>query len=138
MSATTPTEDDEIHDLVLLFANAKIPRGSDAFQSIIDDLLPKDEESDSTDSNVSQTDKAQKLLEPSGAESKGKTRKAVRMVSPKHQVHWSDERSDDKLSASPTPNKLHSARIYMKTTPKPILKHEDNAIIVDNVPQGQG
>lgn len=137
MSATTPLDDGEIHDLVLLFANSKIPRGSDAFQSLVDDFVKHDQldsadkagASDSSDS----TAKDATLLgldEVDGGKvsplpkSALKHTKQVRIESPKtlSHVHWPDDMNSQIASS---PQATHHARLYMKTTPKPILKQED-------------
>lgn len=173
MTAVTPNDDGEIHDLVLLFANSKIPRGSDTFQTLIDDFL-KPEAEDVTDGAVASdhidytlketrvvSDRMQASQQISFPRvgitpppntppvSDGKTThaphskpvlkplkvKAVRMLQPESpkplsHVHWPDERKS-KLARSPGTEQLHHARLYMKTTPKPILKHDDQ-VLVDN------
>lgn len=169
MSAVTPNDDGEIHDLVLLFANSKIPRGSDAFQTLIDDFLNHDAEDDidgavapdSIDSTLTDTrvdaDRKQapqptsvprvRFTPPTIPVLDGKTTptphskpvlkplkvKAVRMLQPESpkplsHVHWPDERKS-KLACSPGTEQLHHARLYMKTTPKPILKHDDQVLV---------
>ena len=150
------SDDEEIHDLVLMFANSRIPRGSDAFQSILDDLLPLKEETenDQTDGALetdvfdsgpnkeegksdtavraeSNTPEQQhvRFSDPNVKTSAGKSRdkRLTRLVSPKPNthVHWPNAERD--IASSPTTDKLHHARIYMKTVPaKPILKHDDD------------
>lgn len=140
MSAETPLAEGEIHDLVLLFANSKIPRGSDAFQTLVGDFLKHDDEPDSNDDVIisDSSDSSTKEQGPVLAEgvtavpksvlkSKGKS---VRMESPKllSHVHWPDE-ENSKLASSPQTEQLHHARLYMKTTPKPILKHDENLLL---------
>lgn len=141
MSAETPTEDGEIHDLVLLFANSKIPRGSDAFQTLIDDFLIKhDDDVTDTNDDVTTSDSSDSSTKPEtvsvedvAAVPKSALKpksKSVRMDSPKHlsHVHWPDEENSS-LASSPGQTQLHHARLYMKTTPKPILKHEEPVIV---------
>ena len=153
MSVTTPTsEDDEIHDLVLMFANSRIPRGSDAFQTILDDLRPLKEEEDDEEEDP-KTDvfdsgnKEQEVITDIDSKSESpeqqhvrftapnlsnnaeklRDRRSVRMVSPKatSHVHWPNAERD--IASSPTASKLHHARLYVKTVPaKPILKHDDD------------
>ena len=151
MTSTT-IEEDEIHDLVLMFANSRIPRGSDAFQSILDDLLPLKEEHehklglDEVDSGfvVDDLSSVQEESEIHNSQ-ESKTRfdspkpkntsmltvmqdkSHVRANSPKSvsHVHWPN--AEKAIASSPSPDQLHHARIYMKTVPaKPILKHDDD------------
>lgn len=146
MSATTPTsptnEEDEIHDLVLLFANSKIPRGSDAFQTLVGDFLKRESpdsaaednipSSDSSDSSVKEVETGLKVLQPpkSSLKSNGKS---VRVASPSTKqlahVHWPDDHHTPKLSQEPLAEPTHHARLYMKTTPKPILKHDEHVMV---------
>jgi len=155
MSCETPLDETEIHDLVLMFANSRLPRGSDAFQTLIDDFLkPDTPEPTSIDSIIISDPSATSFDEPDGKLAVSDSantasisvasaqrpstlptvpqtpskRKTVRMVSPKPSVHWPDEVQRG-VTSSPTSGHLHSARLYKKTTPKPILKHEDSVVV---------
>ena len=149
---STTSDDDEVHDLVLMFANSRIPRGSDAFQSILDDLLPLKEENehrlglDEVDSGVGFDDSSSVNEQGSDVDSTEKSVKSRfnspkpkntsvlsvmqdktqrRTPSPKSHVHWPNAERD--IASSPTTDQLHHARLYMKTVPaKPILKHDDD------------
>ena len=149
---STTSDDDEVHDLVLMFANSRIPRGSDAFQSILDDLLPLKEENehrlglDEVDSGVgcddsssvneqgSDVDTSEKSMKSRFNSPKPKNTSVLtvmqdktqrRTPSPKSHVHWPNAERD--IASSPTTDQLHHARLYMKTVPaKPILKHDDD------------
>lgn len=139
MSATTPLDDGEIHDLVLLFANSRIPRGSDAFQSLVGDFVkhdspePGDEAAGSDSSDSSAKEPTEVFDEVDGVKitpvpkSALKSSKSVRIDSPKtlSHVHWPDDMNSQKVGS---PQPTHHARLYMKTTPKPILKHEDQVM----------
>lgn len=139
---TVPQDDGEIQDLVLMFANSRIPRGSDAFQTLIDDFLKnhddsQDESETGSEKNSDTTDSVKSdsvsdgQVTPAPTKSVLKTPSAkertVRMVSPKPlaHVHWPDEKNAN-IASCPSSEKKHHARIYVKTTPKPILKHEDD------------
>lgn len=154
-SVTSQTsEDEEVHDLVLMFANSRIPRGSDAFQTILDDLLPLKEKHeglsglDEVDSgNVDSTDD-ETLAISDQLEAENPKESQTRFDSPKpknssvntiindqsrsrnnspksSRVHWPNAERD--IASSPTTDQLHHARIYVKTVPsKPILKHDDD------------
>ncbi|XP_060574212.1 uncharacterized protein LOC132731935 [Ruditapes philippinarum] len=140
MSAETPSEDGEIHDLVLLFANSKIPRGSDAFQTLIDDFLKHDDDVTDANDDVTTSDSSDSSTKPETISVEDVAavpksvlkakKKSVRMESPKHlsHVHWPDE-ENSKLASSPGQEQLHHARLYMKTTPKPILKHDESVLV---------
>lgn len=152
LSSKTSNADDEVDDLVLMFANSRIPRGSDAFQSILGDLLPHKEENEHTpgldevDSGVgcddsssvneqgSETDTAEPSVKTRFNSPKPKNTSVLtvmqdkaqrRTPSPKSHVHWPNAERD--IASSPTTDKLHHARLYMKTVPaKPILKHDED------------
>lgn len=118
MSVSTPTsEDDEVHDLVLMFANSRIPRGSDAFQTILEDLMPlkeqaekaeqakKDQGFDEVDSgNIEQS---VMLNEVSRSKSNTPEEAHVRFNSSKH--------TTSSLSAT---GKLHDKRHVRTDSPK--------------------
>ncbi|KAL4236865.1 hypothetical protein ACF0H5_005250 [Mactra antiquata] len=152
MSTTTPTtpttpaspgngdiEEEEIHDLVLLFANSKFPRGSDAFQTLVGDFLKRDTpdstadahmvSSDSSNSSVKDEEVNINVTQPpkSALKSSGKS---VRMMSPKPlaHVHWPDD-SVPKIPNDTVSEPTHHARLFMKTTPKPILKHDEHVMV---------
>ena len=162
-STASGSDEDEVHDLVLMFANSRIPRGSDAFQSILDDLLPLKEEHehklgldglDEVDSGVVCDDSSSSVNEQgsdgdNSEKSENSSEKSVktkfqspkpkntsvlsvmqdktqrRTPSPKSHVHWPNAERD--IASSPTTEKRHHARLYMKTVPaKPILKHDED------------
>ncbi|XP_052777091.1 uncharacterized protein LOC128214579 [Mya arenaria] len=154
MSAETPLDDSEIHDLVLMFSNSRMPRGSDAFQTLVGDFLKNDSPepvptaddvdatvSDSSDASGGVADKrdgsdgelisVRPVPRPMSLLKEPGRKKSVRTVSPKPgHVHWPDEINRD-IASSPTTGKLHSARLYNKTTPKPILKHDEALLVHD-------
>lgn len=148
---TVPQDDGEIQDLVLMFANSRIPRGSDAFQTLIGDFLKTDEtpdgdeaeseesrSTDSSDSSVKINSETSNSRSTSPVPTKSSLKvpsakqKTVRMASPKPlaHVHWPDE-TNDNLASATSGERRHVARLYMKTTPKPILKHEEPALVED-------
>ena len=142
---TVPIDDGEEPDLVLMFANSRMPRGSDAFQTLIDDFLKENDSSaagsdasseatsDTCDSGKSDSviDRQMALATPKSAlKIPAVKQNTVRMASPKPlaHVHWPDE-SKVRRSSVPPSEKRHHARIYVKTTPRPILKHEDHGLV---------
>ena len=135
-SSNPGDDEDEIHDLVLMFAHSKMPRGSDAFQSIMDDFLPSDENDNDSSDSTSVFSHSSKDVENDKKDHldtvDGNVTPTARMVSPKPpplaHVHWPDEKNR-KLASSPARDQRHHARLYVKTTPaKPILKHEDDVL----------
>ncbi|KAH3696644.1 uncharacterized protein LOC127861451 [Dreissena polymorpha] len=140
MSAETPMDETEIHDLVLMFANSRIPRGSDAFQTLKYDFMRGDTpepvlKDDTNDASAKENlDEVDGMVPPPPMktalkDSSKKPKKSVRMTTPPKSlshVHWSDG-NDRNLASSLKPT--HSARLFVKTTPKPILKHEDSLVV---------
>lgn len=92
-----------------------LPGGSDIFREVLQEFVKTcpDEQSDDSSDDGSKSD--EELFITSCKDSPRGKQKQKRL-----RVQWADENSQIPLAAEP--DETHSARIFTKTQPKPILK----------------
>ena len=100
-----------------------LPGGSDIFREVLQEFVKTcpDEQSDDSSDDGSKSD--EELFITSCKDSPRGKQKQKRL-----RVQWADENSQIPLAAEP--DETHSARIFTKTQPKPILKVKPCYLIV--------
>lgn len=103
-----------------IVTNMSLPGGSNIFREVLQEFVkpcPYEQSDDSSDDGS----KSDEELFVSRKDSPRQKQKRLR-------VQWADESSQSPLAAEPY--ETHSARIFTKTVPKPILKCKSNYLIV--------
>lgn len=103
-----------------IVTNMSLPGGSNIFREVLQEFVkpcPYEQSDDSSDDGS----KSDEELFVSRKDSPRQKQKRLR-------VQWADESSQTPLAAEPY--ETHSARIFTKTVPKPILKCKPNYLIV--------
>ncbi|KAK3612300.1 hypothetical protein CHS0354_011019 [Potamilus streckersoni] len=128
--------EEEVHDLVLLFANSRIPPSSDAFATVLGEInlhdFKSNESATNKDTNKEPLSKTRNESRQSSADSPLSSNSAeagnkeAAIEHPRQRVRWMDD-FEQPLASVPSLDEKRHARLYMKTTPKHgILKREED------------
>ncbi|KAL3868106.1 hypothetical protein ACJMK2_040942 [Sinanodonta woodiana] len=137
--------EEEVHDLVILFANSRIPPRSDAFAAVLGEINMDDFKSNESTKyketgkeppSESRRESSTSSVDSSPSNNNAEAgNKPATIERPRQRVRWMDD-FEQPLASVPSVDEKRHARLYMKTTPKHgILKREED---VDEVNDKEG